>query len=63
MANMYYPLHVHLRNGSVGDSILSPEDYAARGHELGLKALAVTDHRHLSGYYHRLHKLPYQGSA
>lgn len=45
---MYYPLHVHLSNGSVGDSILKVKDYIKRGKEYGLKALSITDHGSLS---------------
>lgn len=47
----YYPLHVHLAQGSIGDSILKIKDYVARGKEYGLNALAVTDHGSLSAIY------------
>ena len=47
----YYPLHVHLAQGSIGDSILKIKDYVAKGKEYGLNALAVTDHGSLSAIY------------
>lgn len=48
---MYYPHHVHLANGSVGDSILRVKDYVQRGKEYSLKSLTITDHGSLSAIY------------
>ena len=47
----YYPLHVHCATGSVGDSILRVKDYVKRGQELGLDALAITDHGSMAAMY------------
>ena len=47
----YYPLHVHLAQGSIGDSILKIKDYISKAKEYGLNALAVTDHGSLSASY------------
>lgn len=48
---LYYPLHVHLAFGSIGDSILRTRDYVKRAKEYGLDSLAVTDHGSLSAIY------------
>ena len=47
----YCPLHVHLAEGSIGDSILQTSDYVKRGKEYGLTSLAMTDHGSLSAMY------------
>lgn len=46
------PLHAHTRDGSMGDSILSIEEYVLKGKSLGLTHLAITDHGSLGAIYH-----------
>lgn len=41
---MYIPLHVHDCTGSIGDSILQVKDYVKKAKELGLSAIALTNH-------------------
>jgi DNA polymerase-3 subunit alpha len=45
----YNGLHVHT-HFSLFDGIATPEEYLARAEELGMKALAITDHGSLSGH-------------
>ena len=47
----YYPLHTHLTNGSIGDSILKVSDYISKAKEYGVDKLAMTDHGSLSAIY------------
>jgi DNA polymerase-3 subunit alpha len=47
----YYPPHVHLASGSVGDSILKMEDYISQAKEFGLDSLFVTEHGTLRNMY------------
>lgn len=49
--NLYYPQHVHLAYGSIGDAILHERDYVRRGKEYGLDSLTITDHGSLSAMY------------
>lgn len=51
MESKYYPHHVHLAQGSIGDSILKIPEYIARAKEYGLKHLTMTDHGSLSAMY------------
>lgn len=41
---MYIPLHAHDCTGSIGDSILQVKDYVKKAKELGLPAIAITNH-------------------
>lgn len=44
MRRKYYLLHVHLTDGSIGDSILKVEDYIQRAKAYGVEdILAMTD--------------------
>ena len=45
----YVPLHVHTHY-SLMDGVATPEEYAKRASEIGLPAIAVTDHGVLSGH-------------
>ncbi len=45
----YVPLHVHTHY-SLFDGVATPEEYAKRASELGMKAIAITDHGVLSGH-------------
>ncbi len=45
----YVPLHVHTHY-SLMDGVATPEEYAKRASEIGLPAIAVTDHGALSGH-------------
>ena len=47
----YIPLHVHDEDASVGDSILNLEAYVKKGVEMGLPALAITNHGSLASMY------------
>ena len=47
----YYPLHAHLTDGSIGDSILEASKYAETAKNIGLNAIAMTDHGSLSAIY------------
>ena len=49
--NLYYPLHVHSAQGSVGDSILRIKDYVTKAKEYELDSIALTDHGSLSAMY------------
>lgn len=51
MSSLYYPLHAHCAQGSVGDSILRIKDYVKRAHDFGLDSLALTDHGSMSAMY------------
>lgn len=51
MLMLYYPHHVHVANGSVGDSILRIKDYVKKGKEYGLDSLTITDHGSLSAMF------------
>lgn len=48
----YYPLHAHLTDGSIGDSVLKVSDYVSTAKNFGLNAIAMTDHGSLSAIYH-----------
>lgn len=48
--NRYAPLHVHDTYGSVGDSILTIDDYIDKAKKLGIKDLALTNHGSLSSF-------------
>jgi DNA polymerase-3 subunit alpha len=41
---MYIPLHVHYVKGSIGDSVLVTKDAVKKAKNLGMPALAITDH-------------------
>ncbi len=45
----YVPLHVHTHY-SLMDGVATPEEYAKRAAEIGLSAIAITDHGVLSGH-------------
>ena len=45
----YVGLHVHTHY-SLFDGIATPQEYVDRAHELGMNALAITDHGSLSGH-------------
>ena len=45
----YNGLHVHTHY-SLFDGIATPEEYLSRAQELGMGALAITDHGSLSGH-------------
>ena len=45
----YVPLHVHTHY-SLMDGVATPEEYAKRAVEIGLPAIAITDHGVLSGH-------------
>jgi len=45
----YVPLHVHTHY-SLMDGVATPEEYAKRAAEIGIPAIAVTDHGALSGH-------------
>ena len=45
----YVPLHVHTHY-SLMDGVATPEEYAKRASEIGLPAIAITDHGVLSGH-------------
>ena len=45
----YVPLHVHTHY-SLLDGVATPEEYAKRANELGMQAIAITDHGVLSGH-------------
>ena len=45
----YVPLHVHTHY-SLMDGVATPEEYAKRASEIGLLAIAITDHGVLSGH-------------
>jgi DNA polymerase III subunit alpha len=45
----YVPLHVHTHY-SLMDGVATPEEYAKRAAEIGLPAIAITDHGVLSGH-------------
>ena len=45
----YVPLHVHTHY-SLMDGVATPEEYCKRAKELGMKAIAITDHGALSGH-------------
>jgi DNA polymerase-3 subunit alpha len=45
----YVGLHVHTHY-SLFDGIATPQEYVDRAHELGMSALAITDHGSLSGH-------------
>lgn len=47
----YYPHHVHLATGSLGDSTLQLADYIHKAKTLGLRSLTLTDHGSLSSMY------------
>lgn len=51
MSEKYYSHHVHLAEGSIGDSVLKIKEYVIRGEEYGLKSLTMTDHGSLSAIY------------
>ena len=44
----YIPLHAHLANGSIGDSVLKVEDYIEKAKELDINSLVMTDHGSMS---------------
>jgi DNA polymerase-3 subunit alpha len=46
---VYVGLHVHT-HFSLFDGIATPQEYVDRAHELGMSALAITDHGSLSGH-------------
>lgn len=46
----YAGLHVHTDMGSLMDGVATPKEYAERAAEIGMKALAVTDHGSLSAH-------------
>ena len=46
----YVPLHAHDTYGSIGDSILKIPDYVKKAKELGINALALTNHGSLSTF-------------
>ena len=52
MRRKYFPLHAHLTDGSIGDSILTVEDYVKRAKAYNIDILAMTDHGSLSAMYH-----------
>jgi DNA polymerase-3 subunit alpha len=45
----YIGLHVHTHY-SLFDGIATPQEYVVRAHELGMNAIAITDHGSLSGH-------------
>ena len=45
----YVPLHVHTHY-SLMDGVATPEEYAKRASDIGLSAIAITDHGVLSGH-------------
>ena len=45
----YVPLHVHTHY-SLMDGVATPEEYAKRAFEIGISAIAITDHGVLSGH-------------
>ena len=45
----YTPLHVHTHFSQM-DGVATPEEYVARATEIGMKAIAITDHGTLSGH-------------
>lgn len=48
---MYIPLHVHTTTASIGDSVLKIKDYVKKAKDMGLKALAITNHGSLADMY------------
>ncbi len=55
------PLHCHSTIGSVKDSILNIRDYVSKAKELGLPAVALTDHGQLTGIYQLYNECKKQG--
>lgn len=51
MSKLYISLHNHYTNGSIGDSILITDEAIKRVGELGMNALAMTDHGSLANIY------------
>lgn len=41
---MYISLHTHYAKGSIGDSILKTNEAVKKAKQLGMPALAITDH-------------------
>lgn len=50
MAPEYVGLHLHTDMGSLMDGVATPKEYAERAAEIGMRALAVTDHGSLSAH-------------
>lgn len=50
MKKDYAVLHAHSTTGSIGDSILKIDDYVKKAKELGISALALTDHGSISSF-------------
>ena len=48
--NKYVALHVHTDMGSLMDGVATPEEYADRALDIGMPAIAVTDHGSLSAH-------------
>jgi DNA polymerase III subunit alpha len=46
----YIALHLHTDMGSLMDGVATPEEYADRALEIGMPAIAVTDHGSLSAH-------------
>ena len=51
----YVALHVHTDMGSLMDGVATPEEYAERAQDIGMSALACTDHGSLAAH-RRFHK-------
>lgn len=49
MSSMYVPLHVHTHYSQM-DGVATPEEYVERAKDIGMSALAITDHGTLSGH-------------
>lgn len=47
---MYAGLHVHSHRGSIMDGVGTPEEYAQRAVEIGMPAVAITDHGSLAAH-------------
>ena len=47
--NQYVALHVH-SHFSLMDGVATPQEYVKRAVELGMPAIAITDHGTLSGH-------------
>lgn len=51
MNKHYIPFHLHTTNGSIGDSILKVKPLVEKAKNLGLPALAITNHGSLADMY------------
>lgn len=51
LTKYYIPFHLHTTNGSIGDSILKIKPLVEKAKQLGLPALAITNHGSLADMY------------